>query len=453
MVLALTVATAVFVGLWVLQLLWRIRATKGPRSGKKYDQEFDDLSPAVVDLITENGVLSHEAATATVLDLAARRFVDIEEVGPKLSLVRVRRDGELRPYERAVLDHLRDLGPTVATEAIAEGSRDLDAWRNRFERDVVEEARQRGLTRKAGGVGTGMSVTGLIACFLLGGLADVLVIPLLGGTPKGGLAPPVILLALGLTTAFDRLLSGERLTARGRRAAGHWLSVRDHLAGIARIAYLPAAAVTIWGRQFAYAAAFGLPRDAMASLPILQPKGTEHVWSDHGGLWHRVRVRYPGESKALTGLILSLIFVVWVGSALGVSLWYALRDQGPDDPAPFFVSMFMLVGGGLITLVCMFVIFVPIGLLVAKTWRANAATAKPTRMVEGKVLRVRHTAGGMSFLAIDDGHRRIDALRALTGAVDGVAEGDLVRAWAGRGGYLARLERAKSRLESQNPHE
>lgn len=445
---SLIIATAVFAGFWVLQLLWRMSVAKGPRATAGHPSpEFDALTPAVVDLITENGDLSHEAATATVLDLAARRFVDLEEVGPKLSLVRLRRiprEGELRPYERLVLDHLHSLGGTgvVATEAIAEGSRDLEEWRKSFESSVVEEARSLGLTRKAGGGGTGMSITGLIACFLLGALADVLVMPLLGGAPKGALAPSVLMLALGATTAFDRKLGGERLTRRGRQAAGHWFGVRGHLAGIAQLDRLPAAAVTIWGRQFAYAAAFGLPRDAMASLPILRPRAEEHAWSDHGGLWHRVHIRYPGQNKLVTGFVLTLIFVIWVGSAMGVSIWYGLRELGPDDPAPFFVSLGMLAGGGVVTVLVMLVVFLPIGLLVRKVWKGRATDARPSRVIEGMVVRLRPVdgTGALTYVAIDHGRRRVNAIRALGSEVAHVSEGDLVRAWVSRDGYLSRIE-------------
>ena len=45
-----------------------------------------------MDFLTGGYKLCDEAASATVLDLAARRYVTIEEIGPELSLVRLRRD-------------------------------------------------------------------------------------------------------------------------------------------------------------------------------------------------------------------------------------------------------------------------------------------------------------------------------------------------------------------------
>ncbi|WP_181019582.1 DUF2207 family protein [Nonomuraea typhae] len=438
------IAAAAFALLWLLQLVARIRAAKGPRVGRAAAApEFEGLSPAVVDLITENGTLTHEAAAATVLDLAARGHAGIEEVGPGLCLVRLRRArdrGGLKPYELMVLDHLTALGGTgvVATEAIAEGSRELGRWRDGFEKSVIEEARALGLTRKAGGPGTGMSITGLIAALLLGVLADLTLMPGAVGT----LTPHILLTGLVVTTAFDKRLAGERLTRRGRAAAAHWLGVRTHLRGIAHVDGLPSAAVTIWGRQLAYAAAFGLTRAALASLPVLRPRDEERAWSDHGGLWHRVRITYPGQNKVITGLLLFLIFGIWVGSALGVSIWYGLRPLGPDDPQPFMVSMIMTVGGGLVTLAFMIIVVLPIGLIYRAVWKSRAAAARPRRTLEGRVIRL-HAAditGKLYYLAIDHGPRRVRAIRALGSQLTGVADGDVVRARVTRAGYLASID-------------
>ncbi|MFI6503801.1 DUF2207 family protein [Nonomuraea typhae] len=439
-----SIAAAAFTLLWLLQLVARIRAAKGPRVGRAAAApEFEGLSPAVVDLITENGTLTHEAAAATVLDLAARGHAGIEEVGPGLCLVRLRRDrgrGGLKPYELMVLDHLTALGGTgvVATEAIAEGSRELGRWRDDFEESVIAEARALGLTRKAGGPGTGMSITGLIASLLLGVLADLMLMPGAVGT----LTPHILLIGIIAITAFDKQLAGERLTRRGRAAAAHWLGVRTHLRGIAHVAGLPSAAVTIWGRQFAYAAAFGLTRAALASLPVLSPRDQERAWSDHGGLWHRVHVTYPGQNKVITGLLLFLISVIWAGSALGVSIWYGLRPLGPGDPQPFVVSAIMIVGGGLITIAFMIIVVLPIGLISRAVWKSRATSARPRRTLEGQVIRL-HPAeitGKLCYLVIDHGPRRVRAIRALSSRLTGVADGDVVRARVTRAGYLASIE-------------
>src|SRR6185436_8087198 len=110
---ALAVA-AIGLAAWFGLLGMMVVATRSPtpRPGTPPDpNRLDAESPALVDLLTGNWKLCEEAAAATVLDLAARRVVAVEEVGPELSLVRLGR-GEppnLNSYERMVYDHLRRL--------------------------------------------------------------------------------------------------------------------------------------------------------------------------------------------------------------------------------------------------------------------------------------------------------------------------------------------------------
>src|SRR5215212_7265826 len=114
-------------------------------------QALGPESPAVVDLLTGDWRLSNEAASATLLDLAARRLVAIEEIGPELSLVRLRRNVDaagLTRYEQLVLEHVTKLATAdgvVATGALAEGSRNLRSWWRKFSLAVREEARGAGL--------------------------------------------------------------------------------------------------------------------------------------------------------------------------------------------------------------------------------------------------------------------------------------------------------------------
>lgn len=439
--------------LWLVQvfvrLLWAKRGV-GPLPGP-VDAAFSQLPPAVVDLLTENGVLADEAAAATLLDLAARGRVDIEEVGPKLSLVRLRRSsGSLLPHEQLVLDRVTSLARTgvVATRALAESSLDAAEWWKSFELAVVAEARALGLTRRAGGWGSGISLVGLLAAALWAVLADFALMPLLfSASPEFALAPAVFFALFFLTTAFDRKLGGERLTALGRRAAGSWLTYRDvELVGLANLAALPAAAVTIWGRPLAYAAAFRLTRTALASLPLTHQRDLSSAWSDHGGLWHRVVVRYPGESRVVTALVLGWVAVAWIGGMLGVSVWYALRPQGPADLEPLVVSLIMVPAGGLFPLAGI-LLFVPFGRLMALSWvsRARSALGRDGgRFVTGTVIRLRLIpTTPLAYLAIDSGAHPVRALRTLASAVAGLAEGDSVRVTSA-GGYVCAVESIKS---------
>lgn len=459
--LPLLMAAAVAMSLlWLLQVVRLLRAKRGggPRPGP-HDPSFDQLSPAVVDLLTENGVLADEAAAATLIDLAARGRVEVEEVGPKLSLVRLRRPvieaSALRPYEQLVLDRVTSLASTgvVATRALAESSLNAAEWWKTFEKAVIAEARSLGLTRRAGGLGSGISLIGLLAGALWALLADLVLMPLLfDAEPELALAPAVFFALFFLTTVFDHKLGGELLTRAGRRAAGSWLTYRDtELAGIANLAVLPAAAVTIWGQPLAYAAAFRLTRSALASLPLTHERNAAVAWSDSGGLWHRVRVRYPGESRVVTALVLGWVVVAWIGGMLGVSVWYALRSQGPGDLEPLVVSLIMVPAGELFPLAGILA-FVPFGRLMASRWTARARAALGRggeRVVTGTVLRLRLVpTTPLAYLAVDSGGRRsVRALRTLASAVVGLAEGDEVRVSV-RAGYVCAIESIKETVQA-----
>jgi hypothetical protein len=103
----LLVATVAAVVLWVLLLLGVAFATRargvdpGPAT-----MELGDEPPAVVDLLTNDWRVTADALPATLLDLAARDYLDLEQHGPGGTVCRVRRtSGEgLEAYERMVVD-------------------------------------------------------------------------------------------------------------------------------------------------------------------------------------------------------------------------------------------------------------------------------------------------------------------------------------------------------------
>ena len=92
---------------WLLLLALAIFATRQPSvDDGPATMELGPEPPAVVNLITSDWRLEEEAASATLLDLAARGMAQIEEVGPDLSLVRLRGvRGSLTEYERMVYEY------------------------------------------------------------------------------------------------------------------------------------------------------------------------------------------------------------------------------------------------------------------------------------------------------------------------------------------------------------
>src|SRR5512135_2122376 len=105
--------------IWIV-LLGVLAASSEPRKVDAGSPTLDHAgpeSPAVVNLITNDWELGHEAVPATLLDLAARRFVTIDWIGER-TLVRVRQHGpedrQLNDYEKLVLEHLRSLSKQTA---------------------------------------------------------------------------------------------------------------------------------------------------------------------------------------------------------------------------------------------------------------------------------------------------------------------------------------------------
>jgi Predicted membrane protein (DUF2207) len=334
---AIAVAVVGFV-CWFVLLGVLVLATRAgrPRPGPPADPARPGAeSPALVDLLTGGWRLCEEAAAATVLDLAARRVVAVEEVGPELSLVRLRHAEVtgLTAYEQRVYEHLRRLARdgVVATGALAEGTRQLKSWWKAFTTEVIEESRARGLTRPRWTVGHHSVLS--TAAFVPAGLAAFATFVT---ATDDRFWPAVVVAGVSYTmlVSLVQKLNGERGTDLGVAAAGRWLGLREHLAAGA-FGEQPAAAVTVWGRPLAYAAALGLAPRAVASLPIASPADDRRAWSDYGGMWHVVDVRY--RARGLFGAFLGgRTALSGIGGALLIGL------------ATFAVAFVAVLGGGLL---------------------------------------------------------------------------------------------------------
>ncbi|GLX00860.1 DUF2207 domain-containing protein [Microtetraspora sp. NBRC 16547] len=326
-------AAAAAVALWLLLLAALAVATRNPDVVPvPPTDELAAHSPAIVDLITGHWRLCDEATSATLLDLAARGAVRIEEIGPELSLVRLRRDpGDLKPYERLVYDHVRSLAVdgVVATGALAEGSRNLDRWWKSFRKKVIAEARAQGLSQPRWSRAHAVLLTAAAA---IPALAVAVAMTLSDEKHDGGLGAGVV--TFGVLVMLMGRLNGERGTRRGAEAAGQWLGVREHLAGTGRFAEQPAASVTIWGRHLAYAAALGLAPRAVTSLPVSVPADDRRAWSDYGGMWHVVNVRYPRRLLWAREPLPMLFYALVAGFFTGFWTWIVLLVLSAVDLWP-----------------------------------------------------------------------------------------------------------------------
>lgn len=432
-VLALVVVVLAYVGLLAVVLVRtrppRLHPTPGPVGAQP---------PAEVDFLTGGARLQPEAASATLLDLAARHIVDIEEIGPALSLVRLRAepaDAGLTAYERLVWQRVALLAKdgAVATGALAEASASQARWWASFGQAVLEQSRADGFSRARFSVATRALLAGvaLVSAGAAGLLGWAITRAVEGASPQPApmaLAIPIAAVAYWLAMAAWRRYDIEVLTPAGAVVAGRWLTTRANLAADTHWRTQPAAAVTIWGRPLAYAAALGLARMAVDNLPVAKPADASHAWSDYSGLWRQVNVRYargwtwltqgPPLTVAGRGLLAAGLTGFWIWVILLV-----VPRLTPDLASPGWARPGGLAAGIVVALVT--------------TGRALLDRLTP-RAITGEIIRrvyqARPTRGGGQgdsehWLAIDDGQSStIQASTCADTVWNTTSEGDVVQA-------------------------
>jgi hypothetical protein len=421
-----------------------------------------DEPPAVVNLVTGDWDLGHEAVPATLIDLAARKHLAVDQVGEDTQ-VRVasnasntssasrNHDDQLTGYERMVLDHVSALARhtddgVVPANALTTGpGEDSKRWWRRFRKQVHEDARARGLSRARFSRTVRMVLLTLAALVALGiGIAA----SSLPDNPDDADDSPVgAMIAFGVVSfgglaALVAAAEGERDTPEGRASAARWLGLREQLGDDTLFADQPPAAVAIWDRHLAYGAALGLAHGAVRALP-LGAESDRVAWSPVGGRWRVVRIRYPrlhppgwGGHPALVaflGLVQLVPGVATVG-AIGVVL-SEVGEVG-EDSARTAVGT---AGAGVLAVLAA-------ALIARGGWMVYAGVAdlvQGRRTVEGRVLRCR-TRGSDDdrrwYVAVDDGSTdRIRAWRFTQ--APGVRQGATVRADVSpRTGHVRDLE-------------
>ena len=378
----------------------------GPRT-----LELGAEPPAVANFLTHALRVTDDAVPATLIDLAARNVVDIEQRGPGVFYVRLRpaSDEGLTSYERRVLDHLRANAHdgVVPADALTTGPQTESArWMRGFVSGVVADAQARGLSREAVG---GTIFTALTA---------VAVIP-------AGLTWAAWELEAGLMAFFGAVaLLGwikrrhpQRETPAGMAAASRWLGVRAELATNPVFATHSPLQVELWDRLLAYGAALGVASGASRPLPMGVESDSE-AWTALGGGWRRVRISYPRFWPPGWGadpIVASLAGLALVAGA-GTILYTAgpdLLDAGLFGVVPFTVACVCVVLG------------VAVVVMAASDWRTAVE-------VTGPILRLRAFGdddGRRYYVAVDDGSSdAIRAWRVKWERYEGLEQGDVITA-------------------------
>jgi Predicted membrane protein (DUF2207) len=425
----------------MLALLAAVRDPRKVRPGPAVLELQGTESPAVVNLLTTDWDLGHEAVAATLVDLAAKRRVEIGMVGDD-TFVRVRRraagnGGSLTGYEGMVLDHVAGLAShteegRVPARALTTGpEQSAKRWWRNFRSSVVDESRSRGLSRPRW-------PAGLKAVMIAAAVPVALAVALAASTARddpddpddnpveGAFAAGIITLAGAGALVGSR--SGERDTPEGREAAARWLGLREVLEEDPLFAEQPPAAVAIWDHLLAHGTALGVAHGVVAALPMGTESDTE-AWSPFGGRWRVVRVRYPRwfppgyglhpGLAVLFGLLHLLLAATLLPVATGVAgpLLDRVREGGlTSDGVPDEVDLLFEGFALLIVVVAAAIVLQGVTMLVAGM--ADLVLGRGT--VEGRVLRVRDRVK-----RDEDG--RVTSVTRHVAVDDGTT--DRVRAW------------------------
>ena len=153
----LVLVGAVLVGGWLLLYGLALLFTRParPEPAPATQDLPGNEPPAVVSLLAGYWELSEDAAESTLIDLAARRYLELRQPGndPVQTTVHVRdpRPPGLTAYERRVLDRVAGLavGGVVPLPALTfRDPKQAAAFDKRLRAEVIADARRHGLSRR-----------------------------------------------------------------------------------------------------------------------------------------------------------------------------------------------------------------------------------------------------------------------------------------------------------------
>jgi hypothetical protein len=445
------IAAGIVLGAWLV--LFSVVATatmpRLPDPGPA-TTELGPESPAIANMLVNRCKVTTSAMSATLVDLAARRHVSIDQIGDRQNLVRLRRQGRdgLNAYEKEVLEiaQSKATNDTAPAMELSLGyGKDADRWWKVFQKSVAEHARDLGLVRRRFNLAHKLLLTITLAIpFAIAGVG----LEFFGEAQRAagedmdagggfGIAGFVFLIVLAVGAAR---LRGWRETAKGEAACAHWLGVREYLGQDEAFRDTPPAGVAIWDRLLSYGVALGVAHGTDAALPI-GPTRDDEGWSPQRGLWRQVEITYPrrfgyGESPK-RAIVFSLLVLAGV-SVLGVIV---VRN---------FVPMLSDVVGDIVDddngqgrwllLPILAILSIPLAFVIVQIVRRVVMLIRAfpdlgqTSTFEGYVVRIpwHYVRRGdntvwapKGYTAVDDGHN--DEVRALRYYSAELREGQTVR--------------------------
>jgi len=372
--------------------------------------DVSDQTPAVANLLANGGTITPDAVPATLLDLAARRLVTIDEAEPHVYECRIESlsASGLTPYERQVLDLLRSkaVSGVVPAAALTTGPSDkAQSWLRSFESAVIGEAKRLGLTKPRWPPQVltimGLFTGGALLLFLLANNhSDEQSILWFAA---GALAFTTV----GVSSRIFRE-TAQLVTQAGLPVQARWLALRKYLHDDELFPTLPPTAVVVRERYLAYGAALGVAAGAVRAIPM-GAENDHRAWSSYGGRWRQVTVSYPRVWPPAYGA--SPGETIWRGITIGGVSALVLFGFYKLMPSLTFAqsSEQALRDGSAIAVLIAAVAVVTAG---AGLWLllAGFISLFGARQVTGDAVRLR-SFGDVAYLAVDDGTR--DHVRAF----------------------------------------
>ena len=350
-----------------------------------------DPPPAVVGYLVNGCRVDPDAAVGTLMDLAARRYLELYQPAndPEQTLVRIREAAPqgLTAYEQRVMDRVVEAagaaGSVPLTELTDGYPKEGYRWSERFRTEVIADAKQRGLTkeRPIGVTGIALMVGIILAC----ATGTALPAAVIGGRLEPGeqlgtgrtavMITAIVLLTIALVVAaivpVFRWLDDEHRSKAGRAVTARWLGVSAWLRAHESFTELPPSAVAVWDRYLSYGAALGVT-PVVSRVAELVEGARQALWSNYTGTWRQVRVRYPGKGRRSGYPPLTIVVNGLVSLAFLYVLARFAREWFANEP----LVVRYAVGAALVVLAARW---------VYRVLRAMADRLAPT-VIEGEVL-------------------------------------------------------------------
>jgi hypothetical protein len=387
--------------------VYALRAPPRPPVGQ-LTLELGTEPPALANFLVHDFRVTDSAVAATLLDLAARNVLDVEQRGPEVYYVRprVRTAVALTPYEQRVHAHVESKASdgVVPAEALTTGDESASKeWLGAFRAEVVADAQARGLSRDA------------LDSRLFAALTALSAAPAVAFWAVWGFGPALAVVGgAGILLGWIYAQHPQRETAAGLEAASRWLGVRAELASNKEFRRHSPLTVELWDRLLAYGAALGVASGAAGPLSLGAESDT-HAWSSYGGRWREVRVSYPRIWPPGWGAEPAAALAVAVAVAAGAGfLLYRTAD-----------SLFDAGSGGALPLVALC-----FGVLLGVTVVIVAASDLYASVeITGPIIRLRSLESDDEvryYAAVDDGGSTIRAFRLTEEQFRGLRQGDVV---------------------------